>query len=189
MAIDLLGEAFGVRTRVIRKRAKSLEGMPAPLLIGGVPYVPQQQLTYTSPIPQQQFSSSTIQLPQYQQHQQLSLPAPKPTHHDFDQLKRIDAHFNKVQRYSVAPVLNSNEETATRTTITITKHICANCGRLRSKKYHHDNAMKPGETPVPAFCRKCQRDNSSTSYSDSSRHAKEKEKMKGKSKKYHKVGY
>jgi hypothetical protein len=60
VTVDLLGEAFGVKTRVIRKRAQSLDKPTGPLLIGGVPYVPQQQIPYlvpyTMPLPQQAFS-------------------------------------------------------------------------------------------------------------------------------------
>ena len=42
---------------------------------------------------------------------------------------------------------------------------------------------------MPAFCRKCQKDASSTSDSDSSDDGKGKKKKKGKNKKYEKVGF
>lgn len=86
------------------------------------------------------------------------------------------------------------EESVTKTTITITKHICANCGRLRSRKYHAENPIKEGETPVPAFCWKCQKDSSETSDSDRRRSPKvkndEKKKPKDKEekKKHRRVG-
>ena len=189
IAIDLLGEVFGVRTRVIRKRAKSLEEPVTPLLVGGVPYVPQLKLAHTSPIPQHAFFSASSHTPQYREDQWLSLPATKPTQDDFDQLKCIDAHFRNTQRYASAPILNSNEEMARKTTITLIKHICANCGRVRSKKYHHEHPIQPGEAPVPSFCRKCQKDASSTSDFESSDHARGKGKRKGKTKKHRKVCY
>ncbi|KAL3420993.1 hypothetical protein PVAG01_07438 [Phlyctema vagabunda] len=65
-------------------------------------------------------------------------------------------------------------------TFTVVKHLCASCGRVRSRKYHHLYPIRPGETPIPAFCRKCQRDPSSTSSDDSS---KARKKKKGKKKK------
>lgn len=64
----------------------------------------------------------------------------------------------------------------TKTTVTITKHICANCGRVRSKGYHKDHPLKDGDSPTPTFCRRCQRDASSTS--SDSRNKKDKKKHK-----------
>jgi len=49
-----------------------------------------------------------------------------------------------------------------RTNFTVTKHICANCGNLRSRKYQSEHPIVAGEVPTPAFCRKCQKDASST---------------------------
>ena len=179
LAIDLLGEAFGVRTRVIRKRAKSLSKPKTPLLIGGVPYVPQQQLVYTAPLPQQAFPLSMVSMPQYQQlaaPQKFTVPNPNPTKEDFEQLNLIIAHYNENFATKETKLLSSGPdqnpagevEAKPRTIVTITKHICANCGRLRSKKYHYNNPIKPGENPTPIFCKKCQKDASSTSYSDTS---------------------
>jgi len=54
------------------------------------------------------------------------------------------------------------------TPATVTKHVCAECGRLRSRKYQLENPLKPGETPSPAFCKKCQKDVTSTEESDTS---------------------
>ena len=59
-------------------------------------------------------------------------------------------------------------EVASQTYITVTKHVCAECGRLRSRKYQQENPLKPGETPTPAFCKKCQKDVTSTEESDAS---------------------
>lgn len=55
------------------------------------------------------------------------------------------------------------KSTVVKTTITFVKHICAHCGTLRSRKFHQENPITPGETPTPAYCRKCQKDASSTS--------------------------
>jgi hypothetical protein len=183
VAVDLLGEAFGVRTRVIRKRSKSVEGAKGPLLIGGVPYVPQQQLTYTTPIPQAAFSTQNL-VPYHPQPAQ-SFILPNPSQRDFDQLQQMQAHFNKLFPAG-RPMHDQRKVEVTKTTITITKHICAGCGRIRSKKYHYNHPLKDGEKPEPDFCRKCQKDSSSTSSGGSSRGAKKKTK-KSKHKKHHKV--
>lgn len=95
----------------------------------------------------------------------------------------MDSHFDKKvdkDGKSVDPfgAQNGGEKViATKTTVTIVKHVCAHCGRLRSRKYHHEHPIKDGEIPAPAFCRKCQRDSSSTSESSSSgREERRKEK-------------
>ena len=73
---------------------------------------------------------------------------------------------------------------------TITKHICANCGRLRSRKYQAGNPIIAGEVPTPAFCRKCQKDSSSTeAESDSSRTLKNHTKKSRKQSKVSIVSY
>ena len=97
-------------------------------------------------------------------------PSVPPTRKDFEELVRINDHYNtkgddekSYKRISSASIASKEEEVVPKTTITIAKHICANCGRIRSRKYHHEHPIKPGETPIPAFCRKCQRDASSTS--------------------------
>jgi hypothetical protein len=134
-----------------------------------------------------------------------SVAPPSPTEKDFDELKSINRHYNSMhgkkphnkkshKRTSSAPLQSVDEElgststiTASNITITITKHICANCQRIRSKKYHQEHPIKEGETPAPGFCRKCQRDASSTSGSDSGISPKKKkskeQKSRGKSKK------
>jgi hypothetical protein len=93
-------------------------------------------------------------------------------------LKQIDDDFRK--RSSSEPLKIKNLDAITeasgdnskitleeKTTVTITKHVCANCGRIRSRRYHRDNPLKPGEHPVPGFCHKCQRDESSLSGKES----------------------
>jgi hypothetical protein len=77
-----------------------------------------------------------------------------------------------LQRHASDPAIKSRVETTTKTTITITRHICAQCGRIRSNQYHHENPIKPDEEPVPAFCKKCQREASPTSISGSDRDRK-----------------
>lgn len=59
-------------------------------------------------------------------------------------------------------------EVTSQNSVTVTKHVCAECGKLRSRKYQHENPLKPGETPPPAFCKKCQKDVTSTEESDTS---------------------
>jgi hypothetical protein len=77
-------------------------------------------------------------------------------------------------------------EVASQTSVTVTKHVCAECGRLRSRKYQHENPLRPGESPTPSFCKKCQRDVTSTEESDTSVRKTEKSHMR--SKKGRKVG-
>jgi hypothetical protein len=200
IAIDLLGEAFGTRTTV-RRRSRSVESKPVPLLLtAGTTFNPAQTtvLPYTAPIPQQStfqtfvpnpypphggphpfipyqpqpWNSSMIpQLPIHPHH--YTVPQSKPSKEDFEALKRIDAHFNEVnskktKRLSSGPAAEAKVEkqVTAKTTVTITKHVCANCGRLRSRKYHMDNPLEPGAEPTPAFCKKCQKDSSETSDSD-----------------------
>jgi hypothetical protein len=171
IAVDLLGEAFGVKTRVIRKRSQSLQRPKGPLLIGGVPYVPQQQLAYTAPLPQQAFSSQSL-VP-YPPQQSRSFVLPSPSQKDFDQLQQFNEHFNKMVGHST-PNHHHHAKEATKTTIIITKHICAGCGRIRSKKYHQDHPLKEGDKPAPDFCRKCQKYSSSTSSGGGHRDRKKK---------------
>ncbi|TAQ83376.1 hypothetical protein B7494_g8302 [Chlorociboria aeruginascens] len=180
---DLLGEAFGFANRVKRiPRAKSLERYKPPLMVGGVPYQPQQQLMYPAPVPQPAFAPTMIQPLQ----QQLITAPQNASKNDLELLKEIDADYRYrvtgtgIQRQSSAQLLTSasTEEVTSKTTITITKHICANCGRLRSRKYHKENPIKSGDSPAPAFCGKCQKEVSSTSNSDSSTDEKKKLKRK-----------
>lgn len=35
------------------------------------------------------------------------------------------------------------------------KHICNGCGRVRSRKFHDANPIRPGKKAIPNFCRKC----------------------------------
>lgn len=190
VAIDLLGEAFGVQSRIAHKRTKSLnEAPPTPLMIGGVPYIAPEQVLHSTPIPPQGFpgllATGLMQMQQFPQQQfpsqnmlyqqtqvqptyyfppaRFSVGSPKkPTVDDFEQLKNIDADYNSKHK---AHTLTNSTPMAQTTTV-ITQHTCANCGRLRSRKYQHENPIKPGETPVMAFCRKCQKDASSTEESE-----------------------
>ena len=194
IAVGLLGEAYGGGTRVIQRRARSVDKEKFPGQIGGVPFTQQLQPIYTTPLFQQGLAQSTglIPLRQYQQYpyqpqlmQQLHFPRhpvpqptsftipdpnfnPKPTKEDFEQLKVIDAHYNEISKRGETNSQGSEaaEEIALRTHKTLIRHICENCGRLRSRKYHHDNPIKAGEALIPASCKKCQRDASSTSSSD-----------------------
>lgn len=34
-------------------------------------------------------------------------------------------------------------------------HICNGCGRVRSRKFHDANPVRPGKKPIANFCRKC----------------------------------
>ena len=168
VAVDLLGEAFGTKTRIIRKRAKSLDKPNGPLLIGGVPYVPQRQIAYTpytTPLPQQAFSSQNL----VPYPSQPSFILPNPSQQDLNQLQQMQAHFSKMYGPEAPNNTANTKVEVTKTTITITKHICAGCGRIRSKKYHHDHPLKEGEKPEPDFCRKCQKDSSSTDSGGESR--------------------
>lgn len=76
-------------------------------------------------------------------------------------------------------------EVTSQISVTVTKHVCAECGRLRSRKYQQENPLKPGETPTPAFCKKCQRDVTSTEESDAS--GRNAEKQHKRAEKHHKV--
>jgi hypothetical protein len=188
--MDLLGEAFGVRTRVLRRRSSSLGRPATPLMIGGVPYVPAPpQSPYTVPLVQHLFSPgpgmqslpgypsgpSTPNLPYYPQYPNPPMPfEPRkfsvgppsgPTKADFDQLKDIDADYHarqsKHKRITSGSTIHEGSDVS-KTTIMVEKHVCANCGRIRSKKYHHEHTIKDGVKLAPSFCRKCQRDASST---------------------------
>lgn len=217
IAVDLLGEAFGPKTRIIRRRSKSLEREKGPLLIDGVTYVPQlpSPITYSAPIPQQSFQA-IAPMPPYgppQFAQPYPLPyhpgpvqsylvehprpeprpqsraEPKPTKAEFAKLVDMDEHFHKTSEQALKvlnpspPPQEKEKVIATKTTITIVKHVCANCGRLRSRKYHQEHPIKEGDVPEAAFCRKCQRDASSTSEQSDDEREERKRKKKEKKKK------
>ena len=233
IAIDLLGEAFGRRATILRRKSKSLEPLNSPPLIAGSTYIPQPQLTYSAPIPQQAFPqpSPTIPMIQYQyrhsnphmyspniipttqyptqypprchelEPQRYTFRPSKPSEKDIEELRHIDAHFNEIntekpmrlstgqspgkidqEDSTIKTKKNVLEDSVTKTAATITKHVCANCGRLRSRKYYHEHPIKVGEIPDLAFCRKCQKDAGSTSGSDENLGLKNKEKKEVKSK-------
>lgn len=310
---DLLGEAFASRARIVRRRAKSVERKPGKMIVGGVEYVPQQQLIYSNPLPQMAFPSNMLPAPQYggqyiqqptpslqniyyqpppQQypaqptaqppgqpqniyyppppHQRPAQPPPlwvqpKPTDEDIELLKRFDAHFKLMnvvklqpERISSAstvvsdepplkpgksrdttqgkekekskPIPNEsgkdngqgtgkgkkgkgkgsesekeNEEAVEKpegkqqthqgkedkvniveVAVVIDRHVCGDCGRLRSRKYHHLHPNKKGEIPPIAFCWKCQKDASSTSDASSLKQRRKKKEPEGKVKKNNK---
>ena len=208
--LNLLGSAFGLDTRIIRRRSQSVDSLPsptAPLMIAGEPHIPLQQhlLTNSTPLFQNGFLPIThpnmISIPQIKQPEQFLQPGQyqqtiqathlmlrepmryiveaqaAPSNEDIEDLKHIHAHFTvatgkdrKVHK-SVGSVAihDVNQGMVANTTLTVVKHACANCGRIRSRKYHHENPIKPGEVPMPAFCKKCQRDASSTSSEDRAR--------------------
>ncbi|KAH7354726.1 hypothetical protein BKA65DRAFT_475207 [Rhexocercosporidium sp. MPI-PUGE-AT-0058] len=239
---DLLGEAFGSRAVIVRRRSKSLERPVRKVILGNGPMARPQQLSYSAPIPQQAFTASMPPMAHYSHHppqyppqhppqyllqpipqpgpqpsqpprlyipQQPPIPAPlfvqrSPTEKEKEQLKLFDAHFNTTVKPRTTRVTSASsedsqekakdkqqekvnkkvaesgtEESTTKVKIAITRHVCGDCGRLRSRKYHHDHPLRPGEIPELAFCRKCQKDASSTSESSD---AEEEEKVQKKTK-------
>lgn len=100
------------------------------------------------------------------------------THEDLDRLKKVDAHFRKVSmdQTKTKPGDVNKEKEEPKATAGIQKHVCANCGNLRSRMYHHKNPIKPGETPTPSYCGKCQKDDTSCSESETERESRKKAK-------------
>lgn len=215
VALNLLGEVFGVTTKVVRtkskskqksKRSRSVEHLPtAPLVVGGVTYVPQaQQAPYSAPIPQQPFPGIPAPVLQYPSQYSPQFPpcpyphyspqpppqafeSPPPTHpttlieNGLQKLTKINFDIKKKEEKEILATTEQPtplKVEGDKTTITIAKHICAHCGRLRSRRYHILNPIKLGESPVPAFCTKCQKDASSTSASDSECEEIKKQKAK-----------
>lgn len=41
--------------------------------------------------------------------------------------------------------------------IVVTRHLCANCGNLRSRRYQAEHSLSMGEDPPVSFCRKCEK--------------------------------
>jgi hypothetical protein len=137
-------------------------------------------------------------VPILQQPIKYALVQPDSAAPDFDQLRRIDAHYRAITGAGIpqkAPVVTTDaakdQGIDLKPTVPITKHTCGNCGRLRSKRYYSDHPIKPGETPIQEFCGKCQRDASCTSSSsssqDESRDKHSKKKKKGKAQSHRKV--
>ncbi|KAG9241750.1 hypothetical protein BJ878DRAFT_482649 [Calycina marina] len=101
---------------------------------------------------------------------------PLPSKADIEDLKSINAHFvSTVDRDDKVEKQLSFESTTTRTTTATTKHVCANCGKIRSRRYHHEHPIRAGDKPTAAFCGKCQRDASMTSDDDDGRSRRGKE--------------
>lgn len=169
---------------------------------GFQPFAPPNMVTMPQyPTPQYtQAPYPTLQTPTTPTFAMPNPHMPPPFARDIEQLKRIDAHFNNTVLGGQHPRVTSasressfesrKDEEMTKTTIRITKHVCANCGRLRSRRYHHKHPLKPGEQPAPEFCGKCQKEASSTSESDSNKEAvkrKHKKKVKPRPQKLEKV--
>jgi hypothetical protein len=196
-SMDLLAHLFAStkRTRVEKKRSKSLD-YDKKLFVN--PYTgmiqstspPQVMLTPPAPI------IYSPQFPQFLQQwqQQLLLPRSEPTTHNVNHFPHTQGTsptaLNEQVRYVSTPLdsnqnLNSPNAGTIRgeTYITVTKHICAGCGRFRSMKYHHENPIRPGEVPPAAFCRKCQRESTSTENDSPAIIKKIKKKRDGKRKK------
>jgi len=149
----------------------------APLLQNGFQPIPPSNMIPTSQILQSIQYQQPLQTPQlipqeptrYRLENQAT-----PSKEEIEALKNIHAHFTAAtgdgttvqNRVGSAAFQDASDSMVTKTTITIAKHVCANCGRIRSKKYHHENPIKLGEAPMHGFCRKCQRDASSTSSED-----------------------
>lgn len=60
---------------------------------------------------------------------------------------------------------------------------CAGCGRVRSRKFQHENPVKQGEVPTPSYCRKCARYDTSSVESESERKKSYERKSKKSSRK------
>lgn len=173
-AVDFLGEAFGVRGR---KRANSCNScdrpLPSPSINACLQHAPQQAITYSAPLPQRAFStmSSYPTMPILQQPIQYAVAHPELPTPDFDQLRLIDAHYRSIQGENVSkldPPAIKAQELELKSTISIPKHTCGNCGRLRSRRYYAEHPINPGEIPIQEFCGKCQKDATSTSSSSRS---------------------
>ncbi|KAH8820376.1 hypothetical protein F5884DRAFT_849639 [Xylogone sp. PMI_703] len=169
------------KDKFIRRRSQSLDVRGPPLLSTAPTYSPQQAPQLT-PLFHHSFSG-VVPVVQLQPVRLLPVAPPYPTQSDLEQLKLIRTDYRlrsqaEAPRICVTPSQNEghSEEKqpadgtaneTTKTTVTMTLHICANCQRLRSRKYQHQHPIKPGEIPAPAFCRRCQKDDSSTESSRS----------------------
>lgn len=69
----------------------------------------------------------------------------------------FNSQFDRVQ-----PVEVPNVQPQNATSIAVTRHICANCGTLRSRKFQAENPLEPGERPPISNCRKCEKEIKST---------------------------
>ena len=196
VALDFLGEAFGVRGRVPRKRAKSFDRpSPYPSIAASLSYGSQLPLAYSAPLPQRAFStmSSFPPMPILQQPIQYAVAQPHSGNPDLDQLRHIDAHYRSISGEGlreIVPTSPKGQGLDSKRTTLIAKHTCANCGRLRSKRYYADHPIKPGDIPVQEFCGKCQRDASSTTSSSSDNGSsikRDRKKKKTKSRGHNKV--
>lgn len=174
--LDLLGEAFGV-SRQSASRSRSTSTSQRSLDTDTVELESQRALSEV-PVPrkpkngrilalcmQGQDGQAVVNLPAKSQGdttiQDLPVNQAMPRELTQDELQRLAAQIGQKT--------HGCDRCTSRlgTTVMIEKHICANCSRLRSRKYHADNPIVPGTLPVASFCRRCQRDASSTSSSHS----------------------
>ena len=63
-----------------------------------------------------------------------------------------------------------------------TRHVCAGCGRERSRKYHHEHPIVAGAPPISGLCRKCQKEATSTDESSDSHGSDIERRLGGKKK-------
>ncbi len=104
-------------------------------------------------------SPATSQQPAYAYPPQVVLsPLPAMTGYNYPPMG-----YNPHQFFTNPQLVNTP---APQTPVTITKHVCAKCGNVRSEKYHYQNPIKPGEMPEPAFCRNCKKYLKPTEVSD-----------------------
>ncbi len=194
--INLLGGAFGARTRIIRKAksAENLEHPKSPFFIG-TPHVPlaePRKIIQTAPIQQYAtFAPFPYQQPNSQYVPGFYPPPPPPTQYFIaPYAQSIPSNYLGFPPTlhppspipPPTPAAPSVPEPTVEAAIPVTKHVCGDCGRIRSRKYHHENPIKPGETPAIDFCRKCQRDASVTSSDHSDRDSKDEKKGNGEKK-------
>lgn len=158
--------------KTVRKRTKSLDlAIPTPITSGSS-CLAQQSPIFT-PVLHHSFSPDLIQNAQLQPIVRYPTVPPGPTQGDLDLLKCIDADYRRrcmEESLQNTLILQKNREEPqerTKTTISMTLHICAKCQRLRSRKYQYEHPIRPGEVPAPRLCRKCQRDDSPTNNSQS----------------------
>lgn len=172
--VDFLGEAFGVRARTPRARPKSFERpSPAHSTAAILSYAAPQPFTYSTPLSQRGFSAipSFLPMPVLHQPTQYAVAPPHLAHQDLEQLRYIDAHYRSISRGSpleVNPTTPNGQGLDPKLATSLVKHTCANCGKIRSKRYYSEHPIKPGEIPVQGFCANCQRDASSSCSSRSS---------------------
>lgn len=79
---------------------------------------------------------------------------------------------------AVANASSSSETEESKKMEAAKEPVCAGCGRTRSRKFQHDNPVKPGEAVVPSYCRKCQKVDTSEDSSDGEKEVKKQNKKR-----------